>query len=344
MAAGSDNTIIGMSGDDHLDGGSGSLPGGAGADSSIAAPAAPSVRHCANVLTGKPVERTTSIPPRSPAGEATQVNDTVDHIFWRQETEPTTTLKVTFVSESAAYKNHLRLVQSRLPDMAASVRRRRAGRISRTAHAGRFVRRFYGEYLPISAISNSSSYRTATISIERLRRFYRRRQGHQLQTARGRRGCRLQRQREDQLASPTFCKAGRANALFTENLENAGGVEYASSVAGSNQTAATLAGESVRRSRRACWPGKTWRQPEEHGIYTKPVERGLQRCRLPYIDGHTPPAAVASPTRTDRRDPVRTNTGRQSRSTRRFAGESVRDRKRADPRQTDVDVGDTRIG
>ena len=32
MAAGSDNTIIGMSGDDHLNGGPGSLPGGAGAD------------------------------------------------------------------------------------------------------------------------------------------------------------------------------------------------------------------------------------------------------------------------------------------------------------------------
>jgi hypothetical protein len=32
MAAGGDNTIIGMSGDDHLNGGSGSLPGGVGAD------------------------------------------------------------------------------------------------------------------------------------------------------------------------------------------------------------------------------------------------------------------------------------------------------------------------
>jgi Ca2+-binding RTX toxin-like protein len=32
MAAGGDNTIIGMSGDDHLNGGPGSLPGGAGAD------------------------------------------------------------------------------------------------------------------------------------------------------------------------------------------------------------------------------------------------------------------------------------------------------------------------
>ena len=42
---------------------------------------------------------------------------------------------------------------------------------------------------------------------------------------------------------PDILKGEGVNALFTETSKNAGGVDYASSVVGSNQTAATLAGD-----------------------------------------------------------------------------------------------------
>ena len=44
---------------------------------------------------------------------------------------------------------------------------------------------------------------------------------------------------------PDILNGQGANALFTETSKNAGGIDYASSVAGPNQTAATLAGDTA---------------------------------------------------------------------------------------------------
>ena len=74
-----------------------------------------------------------------------------------------------------------------------------------------------------------------------------------------------------------------ANALFTETSKNAGGVDYASSVAGSNQTAATLAARYGGWRDRFDRLGRPGGRPKSKRLLQQARRCGLQRRRFPRV-------------------------------------------------------------
>src|SRR4051812_16183093 len=86
-----------------------------------------------------------------------------------------------------------------------------------------------------------------------------------------------------------------ANALFTETSKNAGGVDYASSVAGSTQTAATLAGDTANGpTGTIAWEDaaatKNW-----NGTYSKPGDADYNDAvfNVSIVGGNHAPVANA---------------------------------------------------
>jgi Domain of unknown function (DUF4114) len=68
---------------------------------------------------------------------------------------------------------------------------------------------------------------------------------------------------------PEILDGKGSSALFTQTSKNAGGVDYASSVAGSNQTAATLAGDTADGpTGTLAWEDMA--AQKKNGVYGKP--------------------------------------------------------------------------
>ena len=89
-----------------------------------------------------------------------------------------------------------------------------------------------------------------------------------------------------------------ANALFTETSKNAGGVDYASSVAGSNQTAATLAGDTADGpTGQIAWEDQAATQ-NRNGTFSKPGDADYNDAvfKVSIVGQTNTPAVIGNPT------------------------------------------------
>jgi VCBS repeat-containing protein len=254
-------------------------------------------------------------------------------------TEPTTTLKVTFVSESAAYKNTF-------------------GWYNRVTGYGGILFADVeqgGYHAPLTPGVSSVDFTVNTADLGNIE-FFLISDGYNLN----------QNDSDDftgavkviQLSNgswavadvdsngnvktrygkPDILQGEGANALFTETSKNAGGVDYASSVVGSNQTPATLAGDRADGpTGLLAWEDLAATR-KSNGSYTKPGDADYNDAvfQISTVNSNRPPVAVAD---SNSGDPV-VESGVNPGNT-PFAG---------DPsatgnvltNDTDVDVGDTR--
>ena len=82
-----------------------------------------------------------------------------------------------------------------------------------------------------------------------------------------------------------------ANALFTQTSKNAGGVDYASSVAGSNQTSATLAGDTADGATGTLAWEDLAATKNKNGTYSKPGDADYNDAVFNVSIYHAPPVA-----------------------------------------------------
>ena len=97
----------------------------------------------------------------------------------------------------------------------------------------------------------------------------------------------------DHRGKPNILIGEGANAFFTETSKNAGGVDYASSKVGQNQTAATLAGDTADGlTGLIAWEDlAATRRP--NGTYTKPGDADYNDAVFRVSIANQPPVAVA---------------------------------------------------
>ena len=98
-----------------------------------------------------------------------------------------------------------------------------------------------------------------------------------------------------QYGRPDILQGEGANALFTETSKNAGGVDYASSVVGSNQTAATLAGDRADGpTGLLAWEDLAATRKSD-GSYTKPGDADYNDAvfKISMVNSNRPPVAAA---------------------------------------------------
>jgi len=107
----------------------------------------------------------------------------------------------------------------------------------------------------------------------------------------------------DHHGRPNILYGEDANALFTETSKNAGGVDYASSTVGPNQTAATLAGDTADGlTGLLAWEDLAAKR-KHHGTYTKPGDADYNDAvfQISTVANNQAPVAVAD---TNAGDPV----------------------------------------
>ena len=89
---------------------------------------------------------------------------------------------------------------------------------------------------------------------------------------------------ETKNGKPNILKGTGENAFFTEKAKNEGGVDYASSAVGTNQTAATLAGDSADGATGLIAWEDSAATKKKNGNLQQAKGRRLQRRRVPGVN------------------------------------------------------------